>query len=338
MELTPLPLKEKATVAQKRAAQRQAKETQQSHTHTQSRTQTQPGAASGGAATASGGVAGNSNASYILTTTLPPRYRTPLILSPSSIPTPSSEASYTGFVTFLISLILLSPGQVLSDAQLEKHLRRMNSEDYVPISTHSDSQPTETVLKRMIREGYIVKVKERDETVGGEERVEWIVGPRGRVEVGEKGVAGVVRGVFRKRDGEGEELERRLVRSLGMGVGKPQRRDGGGEGEGQGGERQDGEGEGNGVGGGEEDEEGEGQQRTRATRAGGRSQTTYSGTARGGRGAAARGNGRGNARGRGRGRPTTTRRQEADVEVEVEDEDEDEESDGDEDGESEEEE
>lgn len=65
----------------------------------------------------------------------------------------------------------------------------------------------------MERQAYIVKVKERDG--GGEESVDYVVGPRGKAEVGERGVAGVVRRVYGGRDMQKDELERRLVRSLG---------------------------------------------------------------------------------------------------------------------------
>ena len=65
----------------------------------------------------------------------------------------------------------------------------------------------------MEKENYIVKVKESEG--GGEQRIEYHIGPRGRVEVGERGVAGLVRGVYGKKDIEADELERKLVRSLG---------------------------------------------------------------------------------------------------------------------------
>ncbi|KAL8936648.1 MAG: hypothetical protein Q9211_004092 [Gyalolechia sp. 1 TL-2023] len=68
----------------------------------------------------------------------------------------------------------------------------------------------------MEKEGYIVRVRERDG--GGEETVEFVVGPRGKAEVGERGVAGAVRKVWGKMGTERAELERRLVRSLGEGV------------------------------------------------------------------------------------------------------------------------
>lgn len=84
----------------------------------------------------------------------------------------------------------------------------MNAENYV-----LKGEKTEKVLKRMEREGYIVRVRERDG--GGEESIDYVVGPRGKAEIGEKGVAGVVRKVYGKKDAEADELEKRLVRSLG---------------------------------------------------------------------------------------------------------------------------
>lgn len=103
----------------------------------------------------------------------------------------------------------------------------MNADDYV-----LGGEKTEKVLKRMEREGYIVKVTERDG--GGEESVEYVVGPRGKAEVGEIGVAGMVRKVYGKRDVEADELERRLVRSLGEVVIDKKRRTGEGDGVGGG--------------------------------------------------------------------------------------------------------
>lgn len=84
----------------------------------------------------------------------------------------------------------------------------MNADNYV-----LNGEKTEKVLKRMEREGYIVKVRERDG--GGEESIDYVVGPRGKAEVGERGVAGVVRKVYGKKDVEATELEKKLVRSLG---------------------------------------------------------------------------------------------------------------------------
>ena len=84
----------------------------------------------------------------------------------------------------------------------------MNADNYV-----LNGEKTEKVLKRMEREGYVVKVRERDG--GGEESIDYVVGPRGKAEIGERGVAGVVRKVYGKKAAEAAELEKKLVRSLG---------------------------------------------------------------------------------------------------------------------------
>lgn len=86
------------------------------------------------------------------------------------------------------------------------------------------------MLQRLIKDGYLVRNREMD---GGEEVIEYMVGPRGKVEVGEKGVAGLVREVYGRPDPaslaaagtqngrtaeqqeEMEEFERRLERGIG---------------------------------------------------------------------------------------------------------------------------
>ena len=180
MDLTELPQREKVTISQKRAAQRSGTQSTSSST----------------------------SKAYILTSTLPARYRTPNILTPPQIPTAAAEASYVGLVTFILSLIYLSPSKTISESRLEKHLKRMNADNYV-----LNGEKTEKVLKRMEKEGYVVKHRERDG--GGEETVDYVLGSRGKVEVSEQGVAGLVRKVYGKKDAEAEELDKRLVRSLG---------------------------------------------------------------------------------------------------------------------------
>lgn len=69
----------------------------------------------------------------------------------------------------------------------------MNAETHTPIDR------TDKLLQRMIREGYLVRTRELD---GGEEQIEFLVGPRGKVEVGTKGVAGLVREVYGRGVGD----------------------------------------------------------------------------------------------------------------------------------------
>ena len=72
---------------------------------------------------------------------------------------------------------------------------------------------TEKLLQKLAKEGYLEK---RRDTSSGEEIIEWVIGPRGKVEVGEKGVQGFVRAVYGASGQDDEELERMLERSLGL--------------------------------------------------------------------------------------------------------------------------
>lgn len=120
------------------------------------------------------------------------------------VPTVDIEASYVGLYTFIISLILLAGGQ-LPEAKLERYLRQANADQSTPIDR------TDKMLSRMVKEGYIVRVKENAD---GEEVIDYRVGPRGRVEVGEDGVAAMVKTVY--GDNATEDLEKRIQRSLGL--------------------------------------------------------------------------------------------------------------------------
>lgn len=111
----------------------------------------------------------------------------------------------------------------MGEQKLTRYLRRMNAEDYTPIDK------TDKLLARLCKEGYLVRSKESD---GNEEIVEFMVGPRGKVEVGSSGVAGLVREVYGRGRGAGAgageegstqleremraEFEERLRRSLGI--------------------------------------------------------------------------------------------------------------------------
>ena len=209
MTMTELPNKEKVTISQKRAAQR-----------------------------ANGNSQGNqaSSKSYILTSILPSAFRSPLILHPPKVPSVGAESGYIGLYSFIVSVIYLSEGSRISEGKLERNLKRCNADNYV-----LNGEKTENVLKKMERQGYIVKIKDREP--GGEEIIDWVVGPRGKIEIGEKGVAAMVKNVYGKRDVELDDLENKLEKSLGVGTfrrkTKPRDNEPSGE------EDEDGEGEGN---------------------------------------------------------------------------------------------
>jgi hypothetical protein len=134
---------------------------------------------------------------WILTSILPEKYRSPTII-------PAQDPAYVGLYTFIIATILLMGG-TLPEPKLERYLQRTNADTTTPVDK------TDKLLQRLIKEQYIVKIKD---TSSGEEMVEYRVGPRGKVEIDKEGVAALVRSVY----GYGVEgLEKKLQRSLELG-------------------------------------------------------------------------------------------------------------------------
>ncbi|KAF2183033.1 MAGE-domain-containing protein [Zopfia rhizophila CBS 207.26] len=173
MEMVELPNREKVTVRQKRAA---------AASESQAKTSNQ----------------------WVLTNALPPKYRVPEIIAPPRIPTLEVESAYVGLYTLIVALISLSGGS-LPENKLERYLKRMNADQSTPVDR------TDKLLARMIKEGYIVKIKDSS---AGEEIVDYMVGPRGKVEVGDDAIMGFVKTVY--GDGAMEDLEQRVERSLGI--------------------------------------------------------------------------------------------------------------------------
>ncbi|ETN46889.1 uncharacterized protein HMPREF1541_01078 [Cyphellophora europaea CBS 101466] len=196
MELRELPSREKTTLKERR---------------TQA---TQQSAGKGGGG---GGSAGANHRGYILVSVLPRPYQesVPVLGVPNRAPSQEAEAGYVAFYSFVVALVYLNDGEV-AEQKLERYLRRVNAEMQTPFGT------LEKVKARMVREGYLERKKEQ---AGGEEVVSFTVGPRGKMEVGRKGVEGLVRSVYGlgaagdNGDGpkiEDAELAKRLQRSLGV--------------------------------------------------------------------------------------------------------------------------
>ncbi|SPO03860.1 uncharacterized protein DNG_06543 [Cephalotrichum gorgonifer] len=142
---------------------------------------------------------------WILVSILPKPYQNPVILAPSNAPTAEYEATYVGFYTMVIALIALNGGEI-TEQKLKRHLSRLNADSKL------GADKTEEVLAKMERSAYVVK---RVENISPDQdkNISWLVGPRGKEEIGPEGVAGVVREVF---GGSTPELERRLAGSLGI--------------------------------------------------------------------------------------------------------------------------
>jgi melanoma-associated antigen len=113
------------------------------------------------------------------------------------------ESAYIGLYTMIIALITANGGS-LSEQRLDRYLRRMNADESTPVGRKDD------VLKRMEKDGYVVKVKET--SVDGGDTVDWMVGPRGKIEVSAEAVATFIRTLY--GDDAPPDLEDRLARSL----------------------------------------------------------------------------------------------------------------------------
>ncbi|KAI5917524.1 MAGE family-domain-containing protein [Camillea tinctor] len=176
MEMSELPMREKRTLKEKQKA-------------------TARKAASQGPA---------SSRQYVLVSTLPQEYKSQPIIGPSRIPSSSEEAAYVGFYTMLISLIVLTGGE-LSNVKLKRYLARLNAGQNLP------NDRTDNVLQKLVRQGYIDKVVEKSD--GEEDTITWCVGPRGKVEVPPQSIAAFITEVWGELP---EDFDKKLQRSLGI--------------------------------------------------------------------------------------------------------------------------
>ena len=176
------------------------------------------------------GTEGGGGKSWILVSVLPDEYkRNADVVVPAKAPTVDTEAGYTALYSFVVAVTWLN-GNELSEGKMERYMERVNA------GAATEWGSWDRVLARMVREGYVDRRKEPDEG--------WIytVGPRGKVEVGIRGIEGLVKTVYgagvngveeaneAEEEGEDanpaasgkldeEELNKRLTRSLGVSVG-----------------------------------------------------------------------------------------------------------------------
>lgn len=155
-----------------------------------------------------------SSTSWVLTSVLPSQFRDPDIIAPPAAPTPEEDSVYTALYTSIVSLISLSNNELPND-KFQPFLSRLHLADNAPLNEGRET--SEKLLKRLEKEGYVVRVRQNN-NADHEDDISWIVGPRGKIEVGSDGVRGLVRAVYAPADdAEEEDLERRVVRSLGLG-------------------------------------------------------------------------------------------------------------------------
>lgn len=144
---------------------------------------------------------------WVLQTIVPDRYRVVEAIGPSR-PVEKAEddtaGAYVGLYSMVIALIIIAGGR-LPENKLDRALRRMNANQSTPVDT------TDKTLALMVKDGYVVKVRE---SVNGDETVDYMVGPRGKVEVGREGFADLVRTIYGDSDEDPEELEKKIRRTL----------------------------------------------------------------------------------------------------------------------------
>jgi melanoma-associated antigen len=162
--------------------------------------------------------AANANKSWMLVSVLPTKYKTnSRIVVPSRVPAESTEAGYTAFYTTLIALIYLNNGEI-QEQKLMRYLKRINADTNTPWGSWEKAE------KKLLKEGYLDK---RKDTLSGEDQITYLVGARGKVEVGVRGVEGLVRSVYglgaagdvgQGPKMEEDELIKRINRSLGTNI------------------------------------------------------------------------------------------------------------------------
>lgn len=97
----------------------------------------------------------------------------------------------------------MSPEGSIIEAKLMSYLKRLNADENMPMDK------TAIVMKKMINQGYLIRSVEKSDA---DETVTWHVGPRGKIEIGNKGVQGFVEEVYGNR--APEDLEQRIHKSL----------------------------------------------------------------------------------------------------------------------------
>ncbi|KAJ8099155.1 MAGE family-domain-containing protein [Lipomyces tetrasporus] len=147
----------------------------------------------------------SSTKSYILTSNLPEPFRKLDVLKPKS----QGDAVYNGIVTTVCSVILLSGGQITS-AGLMKHLRTLGIDKETPLG----GQPTDEVLKLMVKHLYLEREKE-DDAMGidtGDSVWTYSIGPRAKVELTEDAVVDFAISVYGNH--ANDNLRERLKKAL----------------------------------------------------------------------------------------------------------------------------
>lgn len=106
----------------------------------------------------------------------------------------------------VVTCIWLNGGE-LSEQKLKRYLVRLNADRNV------SNEKTDITLKKMERQGYVIKKVDRPGGQDGDQTITWHVGPRAKEEIGLDGVMGMVNEVY---GGSTPDLEKKLRASLGI--------------------------------------------------------------------------------------------------------------------------
>lgn len=132
--------------------------------------------------------------SWILTSTLSDDIRH---VSDHRDPEDENNAIYQGIVAVIVSLIYLNNGIIQEGIPLQRNV--VDTESlyrylrYLAIDESTPLMSTEKLLTTMVKQRYIEKVKDM---ITGEQRFDYHLGPRGKVEVGKKGAMNLVKRVI----------------------------------------------------------------------------------------------------------------------------------------------
>ncbi|RPA85700.1 MAGE-domain-containing protein [Ascobolus immersus RN42] len=176
MQLAELPQKERVTLTQRRNA-----------------------AASG---------EGSSSKAWILVSTLSEDYRR--AAADILVGGTEKEHAYMTFVTMVVVLIYLN-GRMLQEAQLDSAMETFFN--MRPESTHPVLGKTSRLYEVMEKQGYIMKVKDSS---SGQTNIEYYVGPRAKLEIGEEGAVQFIAQMFPNQ--EFDDVKAAFKRSVGTDI------------------------------------------------------------------------------------------------------------------------
>ncbi|KAF3922826.1 hypothetical protein ABW21_db0205328 [Orbilia brochopaga] len=166
--------------------------------------------------------------SWQLVSILPEKFRIPNLLAPQ-LP---DDQTVLGLGSVILTLVYLS-NRSLQENTLKRHLRKFGIDERIAVEGNRETGRVENILAKLVKDGYLVKL--RDEVIPGQEQTfTYVIGPRGKLEMGREGVMAYVKRIYEGADGEVEDtLERKINRAIGKEDAEEKKQGGENEGEGE---------------------------------------------------------------------------------------------------------